>query len=192
MSGSSVAYLISAKGFAAVNDNLQRDDDPILRILGRLEATVQNVQKGLDEMRAEVQSDILEIKTTAKEDRHDTSISRRRLHEKFEGLQRDVQATTSGLNILGKLVDKQTKDVETLMTEVADLKPVVATVNEEVKTLKPIVIATSETIKVWAWRVGKVTAAVVFFAGALGWVTQNYGPVIWRFVTSILNNLPKG
>lgn len=140
-----------SQGLVAVNDNHQTQDEgnQILLLLGRLEATV-----------AAVQQDIAEIKTDAKEDRATTVDSRRRLHEKIEGLSSRVQKTESTIRVLGELVDRQGKDVA---------------------ALTPTVEATAATVRNWTIRGGLVLGGLAALGGTIWWAITTYGVALWRF-----------
>lgn len=150
-------------GLIAVNDNARRDAEQsaIMRVLGQVEATVKAIQADIDE-----------IKTVQKDDRHDSSEGRRRLHEKFESVQDNLQKTNSTVKILGLLVDKQSKDIEG--------------VTKAVKSLEPTVEATAATVRNYTIRGGVILGGLAFVAGLLWYIVTNYGVALWRWADQFI------
>ncbi len=137
-----------------MNDNRPGEDNQILMLLGRLDGTV-----------AAIQQDISELKEAAKEDRATTTESRRRLHEKLEGLSSRVQKTESTVRILGELVDRQGKDV---------------------LALTPKVDAMDATMKRWTLKGGAIVGGLAAVAGALWYVAAQNWVAIWRFIDQFI------
>ncbi len=159
----SLATVEYFRGPIAVNDNRQNqtEGNEILRLLGRLEATVTAIQ-----------SDITDLKTEAKDDRTSTTENRRRMHEKMESLGRSVQQTDSTVRILGALVDKQGKDIEG--------------VTKEVQALAPKVEATAAVVRRWTMRGGAIVAALSILAGGLWYLASTNWIALWRFVDQFI------
>lgn len=141
-----------------MNDNGKRDDDdPVLRVLGRLEATV-----------AAMGQDIAEMKNDANRREDASTESRRRLHEKIESVRDGLQKTDSTIRVLGALVDKQGKDLEGVQAELGGLKPTVE--------------HTAATVRNWTIRGGLILTALAALGGTLWWALTTYGVALWRFV----------
>lgn len=175
----SVAYLapaIRSKGFIAVNDNAKRDNEQttndIMRVLGRLEATVSGMGNDISEMKQSIGADILEMKNDANRREDSSTESRRRLHEKFDSIREGLQRTNGTVQVLGKLVDRQGKDIEALT-------------KAQTKTAA-VVASTAGTVKKWTLRGGLVVGALASLSGGAAYLVKTNWIAIWNFVNQFV------